>query len=428
MKTYAIMCLGCKVNTYEAQSISDSLKQKGLVEVSPKEFADVYCIFTCAVTNAAESKSRKKINQAIRQNPKAIICVVGCLVQIKVDELNQNSGIDILVGSSGKDKIVDLILNYEKDEVKINHVANVRDNIEFDNLKIESFNHQTRAFLKVQDGCNQFCSYCIIPYARGKERSLNPDEVIKSAKILAVNHHEIVLAGIHTGRYGAEYNVSLAKLIEMILAECKDLKRIRISSIEISEITDELLMLMKNNPRIAKHLHIPLQSGNNKTLKDMNRPYTTEMFTNRINEIRAVIKDISISTDLIVGFPNESDNDFESTCDYLKAINFSFIHCFPYSVKTNTVAEKMSNHVSELDKKKRAKIVGEISQQLNYCYQTSFISKDVEVIIESCHDNQSFGHSSEYLPITLNQVYKQNQIVEVNCTHYINDKLFAKEK
>lgn len=428
MIRYAISCLGCKVNTYEAGSIQQALNAKGYKEVDFKEEADIYLIFTCAVTNTAASKSRQKINQAIRQNKDAIICVVGCYVQINAENMRENEEIDILVGSSHKHDLPNLIDQALNKKEKIILIDDVRKNAEFEDMPLTHFEHQTRAYMKIQDGCNQFCSYCIIPYARGKERSLPLDKVVENTKRLAKNHKEIVLAGIHTGRYGADINESLAHCIQTILNEVSTLERIRISSIEITEISDELINLMKNNPRIARHLHIPLQAGCDDTLKRMNRPYTTDEFYNRIQEIRKHLPNISISTDLIVGFPQESDEEFEKTVSFLKKCKFTFLHVFPFSPKTGTVAEKMMNQVPDSIKKHRVQTCSNLSKNLYYEYKSSFINKSVSVIIEEVKNGQSFGHSSEYLPVTIEGEFNKNELIDVAISHMIQDNLVGKKE
>ncbi|MBQ7890353.1 MAG: tRNA (N(6)-L-threonylcarbamoyladenosine(37)-C(2))-methylthiotransferase MtaB [Erysipelotrichaceae bacterium] len=426
MPTYAICTLGCKVNTFEAQAVSSALKSKGLVEVDFKEKADVYCIFTCAVTNTAESKSRKMISQALRRNPDALMCVVGCLVQIHPEDMKDADRIDLLVGSSGKELIADRVMDLLEDRRQIHEIKDVRKEAEFEGLFTDQFEHQTRAYLKVQDGCNQFCSYCVIPYARGKERSLKPSEAILQAKALSEHHREIVLAGIHTGRYGREYDKPLHDLMKEMLEACPKLERLRISSIEISEITDEFLDLMASNPRVAHHLHIPVQSGCDTVLKRMNRPYTTEEFLKRVAEIRQRIPGISISTDLIVGFQSETDEEFDETMDLLKKANFSFVHCFPFSMKNGTAAQHIGKTVNEQIKKQRAQKVAAWSDLSKKSYELSFIGKEVDVLIEKTTELEGFGHSSEYVPVRVLGNVEKNTVVRVVCTHYEQGMLSGK--
>ena len=427
MPTYAVCTLGCKVNTFEAQAVSSALKAKGLIEVDFKEKADVYCIFTCAVTNTAESKSRKMIHQALRRNPDALMCVVGCLVQIHPEDMQDADRIDLLVGSSGKELIADRIMELLENRRQIHELSDVRKEAVFEGLFTDQFAHQTRAYLKIQDGCNQFCSYCVIPYARGKERSLAPEVAVEQARILSENHREIVLAGIHTGRYGKEHGVALHSLMKQMLESCSKLERLRISSIEISEITDEFLDLMASDKRIARHLHIPVQSGSDAVLKRMNRPYSCADYLKRIEEIRARIPDVSISTDLIVGFQSESEEEFEETMAFLKQARFSFVHCFPFSMKNGTAAQRIGTAVKEPVKKQRAQQVAEWSEAAKKSYELSFLGKEVDVLIEKCDENGGFGHSSEYIPVAVHGAVEKNTVVRVLCTHYEQGMLNGKK-
>ena len=424
MKSYGICTLGCKVNTYEAESVNQQLKERGYIEKDFKEVCDIYIIFTCAVTNTASSKSRKKIHQAIRQNKDALICVVGCYVQIDVDNLQKDDHIDILIGSKYKDKLVDYIERYENKQMNMVEELN---NVPFEKLIVDSFEHQTRAYLKIQDGCNQYCSYCIIPYARGHERSMNHQEVVNEAKLLSLHHKEIVLTGIHTGRYGKEYGVSLAKLIKMILANCPQIDRIRISSIEITEIDEELIELIKNDKRVAAHLHIPLQSGDNRTLKRMNRPYTCEEFLNKITYIREQIPFISISTDLIVGFVQESEEEFAHTYEFLKECAFSFIHVFPFASKKGTKAYNMSGHVDNATKKLRSNQCLALSKNLNYVFASKFINQEVEILVEGNDANYSFGYTSEYIYVYIDEKIMPNTMVKAIITSIDKNRVYAKK-
>lgn len=387
MKTFAFSVLGCKVNDYEATVLKNKLIENGYKEVSFKEKADIYVIFTCCVTNTAESKTRKMVHHARNTNPDAFIVAVGCLVQIKGDSKDFDVA-DLIVGSKDKDKLYDLI----KDGIKSKDVSKL--NNKFTELYLDTYPGKSRSFLKVQDGCNQFCSYCIIPYARGRETSANHLKVIEQAKQLAKTSKELVLVGIHTGRY----NDGDYKLYDLLkdLCSISDLKTIRLSSIEITEIGDDIIELMKNNNKLAHHLHIPLQAGSDSVLKAMNRPYTIEEYKDRINYIRSQIKDISISTDLIVGFPNESEENFEETINNLKDIKFSFIHCFPYARKSGTKADSLSGHIDERIKKERLYKVQEVEKEFTLEYRSSFINKELELLVEKCDDNNVYGYVKEY--------------------------------
>ena len=404
MKTYSMMVLGCKVNDYEATYIRENMN-KYYEEVSFKEKADICLIFTCCVTNTAEAKSRKFIHDARRRNPNAYICVIGCLSQIKSTSEVFND-VDLIIGSNKKDKVVDLI--YEN--VKGNLVSKEIDK-KFEELYIESYPNKSRAFLKIQDGCNQFCSYCMIPYSRGRERSGNHNKIIEQAKQLAKTKKEIVLTGIHTGRYNDnEFN------LYMLLNElCKidDLKTIRLSSIEITEVNNDIIDLMKNTNKIAHHLHIPVQSCNNNVLKNMHRPYLIEEYIDRIKYIRNEIPDISISTDLIVGFPGESDEDFEDVINKLKEINFSFIHVFPYSRKEGTVADSIQGHIDPKIKKQRVNRIIELEKEITNKFNNSFIGKDVEVLIERNIDGYSYGYSKQYIYCKIKGNYEIGEIINI---------------
>ena len=310
---FNVINLGCKVNAYEAESTARSLEQHGYTRVD-NDGADITIIYTCAVTNMAAQKSRKMIHRAKRNNPESTIVVAGCYSQIDPDALKEA---DILIGTKHKSKLLDYLLEYEKNHERIIDIEKV-DVLPFENMFVDQFDNQTRAYLKIQDGCNQFCTYCVIPFARGRERSMAVNDVLESVKMLQEKHSEIVLSGIHTGRYGRDIGMTLSSLLDELLAISPEDFRFRISSIEMTEIDDHLIDLMKKDHRIARHFHIPLQSGCDTVLKRMNRPYTTKEFLERIEYIRKEIPGISISTDLIVGFPGETDEEFKKTCDFLK--------------------------------------------------------------------------------------------------------------
>ncbi|MEG0823087.1 MAG: tRNA (N(6)-L-threonylcarbamoyladenosine(37)-C(2))-methylthiotransferase MtaB [Erysipelotrichaceae bacterium] len=426
MKTFAIATLGCKVNTYESESYVVGMKALGYTEVDFQLLADIYIINTCAVTNTASAKSRQKINHAKRLNPNAFICVVGCYAQMNPAYISDTMGVDLLLGSTNKKELPNLIDKCIKEKCKANMVTDINHHLDFEEISVANFHHLTRAFLKIQDGCNQFCSYCIIPYVRGEERSLAPDKVIATAQELVNNHHlEIVLAGIHTGRYGHEHGHTLTKLLKRMLSEVQGIKRIRISSIEISEISDELISLIKEDDRIAKHLHIPLQSGSDNTLKAMNRPYNLQQFKTAVNKIRTEIPNINISSDVIVGFPNESNDDFKDTCNTCKDVGFSFMHVFPYSKRDGTQAASLPNQLDNNIKKERGKLLGNLSLKLYNDYKASFIGKHVSVLVETASNNQSIGHSSEYLRVIINTELNKGELYDVLVTDLINQDLIA---
>lgn len=403
MKTFAMNILGCKVNDFEATYVRENML-KYFKEVSNKEKADIYIIFTCCVTNVAEAKTRKCIHQARRNNPDAYIVTIGCLSQIKGSEETFND-VDLIIGSSKKDQIVDLILA----NTKGNYVDKIIPN-KFEELCINSYPGKSRAFLKIQDGCNQYCSYCIIPYSRGPMRSGNHETIINNAKRLVKDSKEIVLTGIHTGRYfDGEYNLYM---LLKDLCTIQGLETIRLSSIEITEISDEIIDLIKNNDKIAHHLHIPVQACSNEILKLMNRPYTIEEFINRVDYIRNQIPDICISTDLICGFPNETDEIFKQSLINLNKLNFAFIHCFPYARKQGTVADTLKGHIDEKIKKERVQTILDISKQSRKQYNNHFINKPVDVLIEQIDDIYSYGYTKNYIYTKIEGIFPIGKIVK----------------
>ncbi len=404
MKTYAMMVLGCKVNDYESHHLKQQLDEDGYTEVGFDEKADVYIVYTCCVTNIAESKTRKYIRRIKNINPEAYVVVVGCYVQAKPDT-EVFSDIDLLVGSSDKDKIKEYIDKKER--------ANLRQDVvstSFEDLCLTNYKDKTRAYLKVQDGCNQFCTYCIIPYARGRERSASFAKVVAQAKELAKSTPEIVLTGIHTGRYRDGENDLATLLKELIHIE--GLKTVRLSSIEINEVNDDIIVLMKENDVLAHHLHIPLQAGSDNILKAMRRPYDIAIYKKRIAEIRAAIPDILISTDLIVGFPGESEEDFVVTLENLRDIAFSFVHCFPYAKKDGTLASRIKEQIPGNIKKERAKRVANLQAGITDKVMSSYLDKTVKVLTETMRDDFTFGHSKEYLPVLVMGRYESGRMLD----------------
>jgi threonylcarbamoyladenosine tRNA methylthiotransferase MtaB len=422
MKTYSIVTLGCKVNAYESEYYRDILNKKGFHEIAHFEDSDLIIINTCTVTNQASFKSRQKINQAKRHNPTAKLVVVGCYVQSNHEELQSKYDIDLLIGSKNKDRFGDLIDSLGATTLTDFSLPNV-----YENIPISSFKNKTRAFLKIQDGCNQFCSYCIIPYTRGRERSLAPDDVINMVHQLEKEHHEIVLAGIHTGKYGSDIHTSLADLLHRILNETH-IERIRLSSIDINEIDDQLIDIMKSSPRMANHLHISLQSGDDDVLKLMNRPYTTAYFRQRLALIRSELPNISISTDIIVGFSNETQQNFENTLQFIKELNFSFLHVFPFSVRQFTKAEHYPQLNNESTKKERVHILTEYSKERYSNYLKQQIGTKVSVLLEGEDERGVYGFSSAYDCVRIQDVHQlEHDIIDCVIVDADHDSLMAKK-
>ena len=409
--TYKIYTLGCKVNTYESNVMSDILKNSGYVE--DKENVDVAIINTCTVTNTADSKSIKTIRHAIKENPNAIIIVCGCLSQNKIDNIINIDGVNIIIGNIFKTKIMDYILKYKNSKKQIIDIHDIS-NTEFETMKLNNFN-KTRAFVKIQDGCNNFCSYCIIPYTRGNVRSKKREDVLNEIKELINNgHKEIVLTGIHTGNYGSEFdNYDFACLLEDIV-KINGLERLRISSIEITEINDRVLKVIEENNILVDHMHIPLQSGSNEVLKRMNRKYDKEYFIEKIDKIRKIRPNISITTDVIVGFPSETEEEFFETIETIKKIKFTKLHVFPYSKRDKTVAATLPNQVEEKLKKDRTKILINLSKELEIEYMNKFINNNLSFIPEVKKDGYLIGHTGNYLLVKLKSDEILNKSIDVN--------------
>lgn len=401
--------LGCKVNTYEMEYIASLFKERGYEIGDFNDFCDVYVVNTCTVTNNSDVKSRKMINHPKKINKNCCLVVCGCFIESAKDY--KNDDIDIILGNYNKSKVVDLVEDFFRNKEKINQRFNLNE-VEFEDMNIKHFENRTRAFVKIQDGCENFCTYCIIPYVRGKCRSKKEDNVLSEITTLVNNgYNEIVLTGIHTGNYGVDINTNFSSILEKIL-NIKGLKRLRISSIEITELDDKFLELLKN-PILCNHLHIPLQSGGEKTLKRMNRKYDKKYFKEEIEKIRKVRPDISITTDVIVGFPGETEDDFNECVDFIKEINFSKLHVFPYSKRDGTVAAKMKDQIDGKVKKERVKTLLDLSKTLEENYNNSFIGKKESCLIEKVDDKYSYGHCSNYIYLKIPKIYKENEIVDI---------------
>ncbi|MCR1961702.1 tRNA (N(6)-L-threonylcarbamoyladenosine(37)-C(2))-methylthiotransferase MtaB [Thomasclavelia cocleata] len=399
MKTVAFHTLGCKVNTYESNAMLKIFNDAGYQEVDFKQMADVYVINTCTVTNTGDSKSRQMIRKAIRKNPQATICVVGCYSQIAPEEIEQIEGVGVVLGTQYRQNIVEYVNEYLKTGKMVVKVDNIMNLKKFEDLNIDRFKN-TRAFLKIQDGCNNFCTYCIIPYARGRVRSRSKDSVLNQASRLVANGYvEIVLTGIHTAGYGEDLEDYSFYDLLVDLVKIEGLKRLRISSIETSQISDEIIDLIGSNEIIVDHLHVPLQAGCDETLKRMNRKYTTNQYLEKINKIRSYLPNIAFTTDVIVGFPGETDEEFDKTYDFIKKVNYSELHVFPYSPRKNTPAAKMPNQVNDHIKHDRANRLLALSNELNRDFALKQIGKSLKVLFEKRDGDYLIGHASDYLKV-----------------------------
>ncbi len=388
--TYKIYTLGCKVNEYESEVMKDLLENHGF---QTSDNPDVCIINTCTVTNQADSKSRKLIRNVKRNNKDAIIVAVGCMIQNKKDNLEELE-IDIALGNKDKSKIVDYINDFKNK--KIEKFYNINE-MEFEDMQLNNFD-LTRAYIKIQDGCDNYCAYCIIPYVRGHVRCKKKEIVIKEAKDLIKNgHKEIVLTGIHTGNYHDD-NYDFADLLND-LTKLEGLERLRISSVEATELDDKVLKVIKNNKVLTNHMHIPLQAGSDEILRKMNRKYDTKSFKNKIKEIKQIRPDMSITTDVIVGFPGETDELFKESVNTIKDIGFTKIHVFPYSKREGTKASTMSNQINGDVKKERVKTLLQLSKELEQNYMEKHLNKKMNFIPEVYKEGYIIGHTENYLLI-----------------------------
>ncbi len=413
MPSVGILSLGCKVNTYESEYIRNILEQRGYEIKDFTDKCDIYIINTCTVTNTSDTKSSKMLRRARKENPDAIIVAMGCFIESNKD--NPIPGIDIVIGNRDKDKVPDLIDEYLKNKEKIIRLYKGRTDI-FEDMYITSFPGRTRAFVKIQDGCDNFCSYCIIPFVRGKCRSKDKDKVIEEITALVNNgYKEVVLTGIHTGSYGRDLDISFADLLNEII-KIEGLKRLRISSIEATELNEDVLNILKNSNIIVDHLHIPLQAGSNEILKSMNRKYDLKYFEDKIAEIRSIRPDISITTDIIVGFPGETEELFKETLNTVRRINFSKVHVFPYSERKGTKSERLPNKIPTNIKKDYVKRLIELSKELEIEYASKFIGKELEILVEQTKDGFSYGHTSNYLNVKVKGNLPHNELIKVKIT------------
>ena len=408
----AFLTLGCKVNFYETEAVWELMQKHGYERVDFKARSDVYIINTCTVTNNSDGKSRKMIREAISRNPEGIVVIMGCFSQLKAGQVLAIPGVKIVLGTKNRNLIPDYIAEYLKKKTILNKVELLESNLAFDDLSINAFARHQRAFLKIQDGCNNFCSYCIIPYARGRVRSKQPKQVIKEAKTLVDNNFkEIILTGIHTGGYGVDLpNYRFVNLLQD-LETIKGLERIRISSIETSELTEDVISVIAHSQKIVNHLHIPLQSGSDTILKAMNRKYDKQEYTRIISKLRAMIPNLAITTDVIVGFPGETESDFAEMVAFIRKINFQELHVFPYSRREGTVAAAMPNQISGAIKKERVNILLKLSDELAKAYINTNINIPLQVIPETYHDGYLHGHTANYIFVKF--LGKSDQIGEL---------------
>ncbi|MBC2999202.1 tRNA (N(6)-L-threonylcarbamoyladenosine(37)-C(2))-methylthiotransferase MtaB [Staphylococcus epidermidis] len=402
MSTVAFHTLGCKVNHYETEAIWQLFKDANYERVEFETNADVFVINTCTVTNTGDKKSRQIIRRAIRQNPDAVVCVTGCYAQTSSAEIMEIPGVDIVVGTQDRHKLLDYIQQFQDERQPINGVGNIMKNRTYEELEVPYFTHRTRASLKIQEGCNNFCTFCIIPWARGLMRSRDPEKVVEQAtQLVNSGYKEIVLTGIHTGGYGQDLrNYNLAQLLRD-LDTIEGLERIRISSIEASQLTDEVIDVIGNSNKVVRHLHIPLQSGSDDVLKRMRRKYTMAHFSERLTKLHQALPDLAVTSDVIVGFPGESEDEFQETYDFIVNHHFSELHVFPYSPRIGTPAARMDNQIDEETKNVRVHKLISLSNQLAKEYASKFEDEVLEVIPEEMGEEPHtlVGYADNYMKV-----------------------------
>ena len=420
MKKVALHNLGCKVNAYETEAMQEMLEHAGYEIVPFQEGADIYVINTCTVTNIADRKSRQMLHRARKMNPDAVVVAAGCYVQAQAEKQVIDPCIDIVLGNNKKQDLLTALQAYEEAHGDLREVIDINHTKEYENLHLTKQGEHTRAYIKVQDGCNQFCSYCIIPYARGRVRSRAKEDVVAEVTDLAKNgYQEVVLTGIHLSSYGIDFE-NEDNLLSLIRAvhEIEGIKRIRLGSLEPRIITEEFVQAIAALPKMCPHFHLSLQSGCNETLKRMNRRYTSEEFYEKCEILRKYFEKPAVTTDVIVGFPQETEEEFETTYEFLKKICFYETHIFKYSKREGTKAAVMQGQIPEQIKAKRSARLIELGEKNRRAYEESFLGKTVEVLVEEKSDVNGkemwTGHTKEYMKIALeSEKNLQNCILNV---------------
>ncbi|MEA3422263.1 MAG: tRNA (N(6)-L-threonylcarbamoyladenosine(37)-C(2))-methylthiotransferase MtaB [Bacillota bacterium] len=411
----AFHTLGCKVNQYETEAMIEQFIKNGYEIVNFKEHSDIYIVNTCTVTSLSDKKSRQMIRRGKRINPDALVVAVGCYAQIAPEELAKIEDIDIIIGNIDKNKIVEIVQEHPKLKDRL-HVYDIYGLKVYEEMSVDNVYDKIRAFIKIQDGCNQYCSYCIIPYARGNIRSRDKDNVYREVKKLAdKGYKEVVLTGIHIASYGKDIkDIGLFDLIEYI-HDIDGIERIRIGSLEQNIIDEKFIAIANDIPKLCPHFHLSLQSGSTTVLKRMNRKYTADEFKDKTKIIRKIFPKASITTDIIVGFPGETETEFKETLDFVNEIEFSDVHVFKYSKREGTKAAVMDNQVDKNIKQKRSEILIHETEEIRNKYHKQFINKKIKVLFEMKNDEFWIGHTSEYIKVkTKSEDDLTNEIKIVN--------------
>ena len=401
MKKVASHALGCKVNQYESEAIAELFAQKGYEIVDIDEWADIYIINTCTVTNFGDKKSRQLIRKVKRQNPEAVVAAIGCYAQTAPDEIKNIEGVNLIIGTKGRKDIVDLVESYVPEMGVVSTVGQIAKEREFEHLTISKLADRTRAYLKIQDGCSQFCSYCIIPYARGPIRSRDPEDIMDEVKVLAENgFKEIILTGIHVASYGKDLKgVTLLDVIKRV-QEQEGIERIRFSSVEPNIVTEEFASELSKLDKVCDHFHLSLQSGCDRTLKRMNRKYDAAGYERAVEILRKYFPNVAITTDIIAGFPDETNEDFEKSLEFAKKIGFAKIHSFPYSPKRGTPAAVMPNQILNAVKNERTSRLIEASDRMADEFIKSFEGRVMPVLYEREIEHNIYeGYTTNYIRV-----------------------------
>lgn len=421
LRKVAFYTLGCKVNQYDTEAVLEKFKAVDYEVVDFNDYADVYVVNTCTVTHLSDRKCRQMLRKTKKINENSILVAMGCYAQIAADKIkDQVNEIDIIIGTDKRNQIVEVVEEFEKDRAEtINLVSDIMDVNEFEEMTISHLGERTRVYIKVQEGCNNYCTYCIIPYTRGKIRSRKEEQVVEEVTRLAnLGFKEIILTGIHVLAYGKDLgDTNLIQLLKRV-HEVEGIERIRMSSIEPIAITEEFIEALRELPKVCHHFHLSLQSGSDRVLKRMNRKYTTADYVKSVEDLRALWPDVAITTDIIVGFPGETDEEFEETVAFVEKVKLSQIHIFPFSPREGTPAAKMKDQIIPAVKEKREKALAAKEKALRLAYMEQFLGQEMEVLFEKHHDGKVSGYTSNYLRV---QVAGDELLENTVQTVYIKD-------
>ena len=428
-KYIASYTLGCKVNQYDTEAVVEQFKANGYEEVTFDEVADVYIVNTCTVTHLSDRKCRQMLRKTKKLNPNSTLVAMGCYAQASGEKIKEDvPEVDLIVGTNRRNEILNLVEEYHNHQEDYNYVSNIMDVEEFEELQISSMGEHTRVYLKIQEGCNNYCTYCIIPYVRGKIRSRKLENVVQEAqRLVEAGFKEIILTGIHVLAYGKDLgNVTLLDAIRKV-HDIEGVERIRLSSIEPVVLTEEFLQAIRTLPKLCHHFHLSLQSGSESVLKRMNRKYTAQEYKESVQRLREVWKDVAITTDIIVGFPGETEEEFKETVEFVKEIGFAQVHLFPYSKREGTVAAKMKNQVESAIKDERMKVLKQVTLKSQDAFLDEHVGKEVEVLFEKSEAGMAHGYTSNYMKVQVDtELNLENTVAKVYVEARENELLKGK--